>query len=378
MKYRILYIVSSLRKSGPIVVLHNIISHLDQDIYNVEIVKLSSDEKDRSVTKEFVDLGIRVHELNFTKLQIELFPQKVANKIDEIISERKIKLIHTHGYQAVIVGSKIRNNIPRIETVHCISEDDFCASKGKMIGKYMTCRYLQNLKKFNEVIAISKSVQQYVRSKLSTLPITIVPNGVTDVNPSLENKENLRKRLGLSIRGVIFMVVGSLIIRKDPITIIKAFKIAFPKKDFPEYELNFIGKGNLKEECESIIGDDDRIKLLGWHENSYDYLKAADWSVSASHSEGFGLNFVESLMVGTPIISTRIPAFNEFMMIFPELDKYRFNPGSIDELVKKFKLTIGKEQINKLSLIKGAKKYFSSSTMAQQYMDVYKELIPNE
>lgn len=374
MKSKILFIVSSLRKSGPIVVLQNIISHLDLAKYDVEIVKLTYDEPKRSITHQFKNAGIHIHELDFSKLVIELFPWRVAKRIEGIIAEIKPDIIHTHGYQAVLVTSRLKNPILKIETLHCISGEDFVLTKGRVLGTYMNLRYLKALKTFDGAAAISNSVENYYHDHIKSLNIRVIPNGVQDLPLSVVSKEDIRKKFKISPDTFVFAVVGSLIIRKDPLTIIKAFKKAFPEDAGSKIELWFIGKGPLYNKCIENIAGDNRIKMLGWRANVYDYLRVADWSVSASHSEGFGLNYIESLVAGTPMIATKIPAFSEFSKFFQELKEFEFLPGDIDTLsLNLIKAT--NAQIDMANMAKEAQSRFSSKSMAENYTDFYNDLI---
>lgn len=374
MKIKILYIVSSLRKAGPIVVLQNLIRHLDKDKYEVAIVKLMGDEPLRSITKQFLDDGIKVYELNSSKKQVELFSNKIARRIDKIVEEFSPDVIHTHGYQALLCATKIRENIPIVETLHCISGEDFIMTHGKMIGSYMNYRYLKALKKISSAAAISGAVQEYFKTMVPSLSTVLIPNGVQDVPTTLPSKLELRKKLNINNDSLVFVVVGSLMERKDPITIINAFKKAFPKERNEDVNLLFIGKGVLEKDCEKIINGDNRIQLLGWQIDPYAYLKMADWSVSATHSEGFGLNFIESLIVGCPIISTNIAAFIDFDILFPELKDYKFNPGDVEELSKLMKKA-AIDRIDSVKLMNRTDQYFSSRIMAQKYGAVYQRVL---
>lgn len=57
----------------------------------------------------------------------------------------------------------------------------------------------------------------------------------------------------------------------------------------------------------SELGLDGRVSLVGFHQNPYPFMRHARALVSASDSEGFGNVLVESLICGTPVVSTRCP-----------------------------------------------------------------------
>ncbi|HRR05572.1 MAG TPA: glycosyltransferase [Candidatus Woesebacteria bacterium] len=57
---------------------------------------------------------------------------------------------------------------------------------------------------------------------------------------------------------------------------------------------NFIDKNSLGE----------NIKILGFVDNPYPYLKAADCLICSSYAEGFSTAIAESIILGLPVIST--------------------------------------------------------------------------
>lgn len=373
MKTKILYIVSSLRKAGPIIVLQNLIRHLDRDRFEVAIVKLCEDEPQRSITHQFVEEGIQVYEIGSSKKSVELFPKRIAKKVDNIVEEFKPDIIHTHGYQAVRVAINIKKRIPIIETLHNISGEDYILNYGKMLGTYMNFMYHRALTKIQWAAAISIGVEKYYRENIPSLQLSVIPNGVQDIPKDLPSKETIRREMNLETDSIVFSVVASITHRKDPITIIRAFQEAFPNGTNDKVRLFFIGKGPLEEECKRVIGTDCRIKLLGWHPDSYRYIRMADWTVSASHSEGFGMNFIESLMIGTPVISTEIEAFKDFKSFFPQLNDFKFMPEDVNKLASLMRKAIS-TKIDGNKLQTEADRNYSSEIMAKRYMDLYSKL----
>ena len=135
---RIVIIVSSLRRSGPIVVVQNLLRNIDRNKFDVQIVKLMEDEPSRSITSEFINDGFIVHELHSTKLKIELFPNGILKQLRKLLNVIKPDLIHTHGYQACLLGAKLADEYKVVETLHCIAKEDFILSKGHIATTMFT------------------------------------------------------------------------------------------------------------------------------------------------------------------------------------------------------------------------------------------------
>jgi len=370
---RIVIIVSSLRRSGPIVVVQNLLRNIDRNKFDVQIVKLMEDEPSRSITSEFINDGFIVHELHSTKLKIELFPHGILKQLRKHLNVIKPDLIHTHGYQACLLGAKLADEYKVVETLHCIASEDFISSKGPILGRYMLYRYLKNLNRISGAAAISETVQKYYESKLDNVKVRLVYNGVALNNHA---EADIRKELDYGEPSVVFLVIGALSQRKDPLTIIRAFKKAYPKGD-EAARLYFLGKGNLHDVCELEIKGDKRIKLLGWKPNVADYLDAANYTISASHSEGFGLNFIESINAGVPVIGTDIPPFQEFYNIFQNLKPLMFGVGNVSELAAIMKSAVN-FKIDMSEYTRIASDLFSAQTMARNYENFYTEMISSD
>lgn len=370
---RIVIIVSSLRRSGPIIVIQNLLRNIDRNKFDVQIVKLMDDEPSRSITSEFINDGFVVHELHSSKLKIELFPHGILKQLRKLLNEIKPDLIHTHGYQACLLGAKLADKYKVVETLHCIAKENFISSKGPIIGRYMLYRYFKSLKKICGAAAISETVKNYYEPILKT-KVGLVYNGVA-IATQLPSKEIIRKKLGISISDKVFLVIASLSKGKDPLTIIRSFKMAFPLSD-SSIKLFFLGKGPLHDNCLSVISGDNRIKLLGWQPNVSDYLAASDYTISASHSEGFGLSFIESVTAGVPVIGTDIPPFMEFYNIFEGLKHLIFNVGDENKLAEIMKKAVN-EKIAMSEYSDMAKELFSAKTMAKNYENFYNDLIEN-
>lgn len=77
-----------------------------------------------------------------------------------------------------------------------------------------------------------------------------------------------------------------------------------------------VGGGQDKELVEANIkkyGVEENITLTGAKENPYPYIKNADLFVLISSWESYGMVLVESLILGTPVLSTEYPAVYEII-----------------------------------------------------------------
>jgi len=84
------------------------------------------------------------------------------------------------------------------------------------------------------------------------------------------------------------------------------------------YKTHFyaLGVGPLQEEMEQYCEENnitDSVTLLGYQTNPYKYVANCDLFVCASHAEGFSTAATEALIVGTPVVTTRVSGMEEML-----------------------------------------------------------------
>ena len=115
----------------------------------------------------------------------------------------------------------------------------------------------------------------------------------------------IRKEFGLSNSDFVVAVVGELNDNKNQEVIIKA--IASLKDECPGLKGVFMGRGEKKEYLEELcrqLNADERIRFLGYRNDVNRILSACDLGVSASIREGLGLNIIEEMASGLPIVAS--------------------------------------------------------------------------
>ncbi|MCX9469374.1 glycosyltransferase, partial [Vibrio cholerae] len=104
-----------------------------------------------------------------------------------------------------------------------------------------------------------------------------------------------------------FLIVGSLCKRKRVDIAIKSFSRL---NHGDEYKLLIVGDGEEKSNLKVLVdnlGVSKNVLFLGNQENPYSYMKNAMATLLTSESEGLPRVLVESLIVGTPVISSDCP-----------------------------------------------------------------------
>lgn len=113
---------------------------------------------------------------------------------------------------------------------------------------------------------------------------------------------------------MLVTMLGRLDYNKNQILLLKAAKEV--KKQRDDFIIYILGDGDDKPKLEKYIRENDlkeNVKILGFIENPYPYIKNSIATVLASLSEGFSLVLIASIMLNTPIISTDVGVAKELM-----------------------------------------------------------------
>lgn len=356
----VIYVVSTLRKSGPTNQLYNLIKHLDRKKFNPHLITLSPEPLD-SRWRDYEGLGVKLHGLNLSRFQGMFFAKSKLKKIfDQLLPE----LIHTQGIRADTLVASLLLSSPHVATIHNFAPEDYLSKFGKVKGKLMVYKHFKMMRQTKHLIACSKTISHKLRDMgIDSFPIQ---NGV---EIELGNSE----RVGVvkKLPKPIFISVGSLIPRKNMGFLIETFnKLEKSNKG----SLVILGDGVLMDELKINAGRG--VHLVGNVSNVTDYLVNADYFVSTSLSEGLPNTVLEALAAGVPAILSNIESHVE---IFKEsekascLVKLNDNGDSLLKVLSEPETYFDDVAISEAKRI--ANDAFSAKNMSEKYQSYYLEVI---
>ena len=201
-----------------------------------------------------------------------------------------------------------------------------------------TPRLFQAALAFDEIWGVSNYTSTAIKRTLrknrlaATIPVRVADVGVgVPVSKDYAAVEIIRRSRPEKRRewnfddAYVFLVIfdcKSVVERKNPIGAVLAFKAAFDPDDssvrLVVKHLN-CGIDFTKELSLEADGYRNVIPLSGhFHEDRLESLKhAADCYVSLHRSEGYGLNLLEAILDGTPVIATNYGGIRDFTQHLP-------------------------------------------------------------
>ena len=173
----------------------------------------------------------------------------------------------------------------------------------------------KTLKNADKVIAVSKDLGKKME-ELGVDPgkISVVYDGVDHDVFSLQDKDEARRRLGISREGKIVLFVGNLLEIKGLQYLLHAI-MALKNKDC---RLFIVGEGSLRKKLLGMIRAlslGDRVVLTGGrsHKENALWMNAADLFCLPSLSEGVPSVVLEAFSCGTPVVATRVGGIPEVL-----------------------------------------------------------------
>ncbi len=163
------------------------------------------------------------------------------------------------------------------------------------------------IRKVSAVRVVSKRIAQSLEKiGIAEDRITVLP-----IRPELEVFLKT-ERSERSVPPYVFLYIGRLAPEKDTLRILHAFTELH--KIYPDTCLRMVGDGEERSTIESYINQHhlhDSVTLLPWTENVAEEMASADVFLLASKHEAYALTLIESLAVGTPVITTDVGCVGE-------------------------------------------------------------------
>lgn len=259
---------------------------------------------------------------------------------------------------------------PVVTTIHDMIPYFFFLKSPALYSNQLICFKLAS--KSDRIIVSSKFCLELVRRilKVPSEKIRVVYHGV-DHQFFVPMPKDYRERGDRKI----VLYVGGLRRLKGVVTLARAFGIV--AKEMKDVDLLIGGKGRDFHALQAIfntLGVKDRVKFLGFikEENLPKYYNLADVFVWPSYS-GLGLQILESMACGTPVIASDALDTREYVRGGGLL----FRPGDVNQLASIILEILMNESLRK-ELSRKALRWadsFSWEKMARETVKVYHEAL---
>jgi glycosyltransferase involved in cell wall biosynthesis len=284
-------------------------------------------------------------------------------------------LVHTQGIRPDLLSAVFLGAYPRLATQRNYPYEDYPAKYGMVKGGIASLVHMAALRRIDVPVACSHAVRRKVEPH--GIESTVIQNGVDAAKyrptESEAERRELRTQLGLPQERSIFVSVGFLIPRKDPDCVIKGFA----RSDWADDGvLLMLGDGPLLESSrQAAKAANADVRLPGFVDNVAPYLRASDYFVSASHSEGLPNTVMEAFACGLPAVLSDIPAHREILERSSEPARM-FDTGDTAALTEALnQMTSDNRAAQRKSARALVEAQFTAEHVSQGYQDLYGQIL---
>lgn len=366
---RVCFAVSSLCNEGPVNVMYNIIQYMDFSKFEVSIITLIPEETNTRI-EDFKKLPVTIHQLAPRK---KPGPLAMFRAFRKEVMRIDPDMVHSHCPRSFYFSAFLPKKYKRVYTIHIYPGLQQEILYGKVKGKIVNQLNHVFTRFMDLPIGCAESVGALYQ-KNKGLDILSIPNGsslpVWKQNP--QQKQILRKTLGLKEDTLYFIYIGRFSSEKNPQLLVETFC----RLSDPNIGLIMLGTGPLWEKLSRC--KDERILFTGFQTNVYDYLIASDYYISASEIEGLANTLLESMTVGLPMLLSGIPSHREVMakMEKPVGILFDNKKGDSADLIQKIKTitrSIDRETAA-IEIKRVFEKFYTARKMSASYQAAYTNL----
>jgi len=307
-----------------------------------------------------------------------LWPQRIFRGVCEGASKAMIRMLHPQVFHSTYYTLPYWSGLRSVVTVHDFIHERFPALLGGNAHQFIEQKR-NVIESADAIVAVSQSTKDEILTytKAEESKIVVIYHGVNDAfltaSPSEEDIRMFRETH--KIDGPYWLYVGNRGHYKNFGTLLRAFVRVARETD--GYLVAVGGENKLEPwQVDLLIQNrlEQRVRLL--HAMDDDDLQVAYVGAAAfifpSLAEGFGIPLLEAMAVGTPIVASDIPVFQE---IAGEVALF-FDPYDEKGLATAM-IQILDESVSRNLMEKGRKRVieFSWDTATRKLGDVYKGLV---
>lgn len=305
------------------------------------------------------------------------FPKAIWS-LSRMLKQENIDILQTHLYEASFVGllaAKLAKTPYRILTRHHLDQ-------AYMVGKKLPI-FLDKWEAndADRVVVLSNAVKEFLVSKdsIDADKITVIHQGF-DFDGFIateEDRKRIRDEFNLTEQEFLVGTIGNFFPTKGHRFLVQALKELL--KSIPEIKLFFVGSGgdidSLKNQI-SELGLEEKVIFAGFRKDVNACMKAVDIVVHPSLSEAFCQVLIETMSVGTPLISTdvggakEVITHNENGMLIP--------PENVDSIIEAVKRVYLEKDFTRQMALAGQKSVwerFTVEKMVDRQIECYRKLL---
>lgn len=332
--------------------------------------------RELDVPIEYVNYPLRLRRGLLPLLALE-----AVDRIEEIITRHAIQLVHANQFFGLVHGGRAarRRRVPCLWTCHGWWELDNAFKR--MLARRLAQR----------VLCVSEAVRQATAGALG--PKVPTATNYLGIEPFAERetladrrrlRAEVRREMGIDPLQPLIAVVGRFQPIKGHALLLEALPALLARH--PRLVVWWIGDALFRDPSDRAerrrlrqrvreAGWTDRVKFLGWRDDSRRLMRALDALVIPSARESFSMVAVEGLEAGVPVVGPDGWGPAEIITV-PSTGR-RFRPGDVADLAEQILAVLdrGGSGFEETAGPRRVAECFSAAAHVERTWSAYRELL---
>jgi glycosyltransferase involved in cell wall biosynthesis len=311
-KVRVLHLITHLGVGGA----------QDNTLLTVEGLSRKRYEVHLAAGQDYVNWEERARDccdafFSFPTLKRPVHPLKdvqALRQVEDLIRENSYDIIHTHSSKAGVLGrvAAHRVRVPIVvHTVHGFPWHDYMSAARKWLYVFGE-RYAASLSDALIMVSELNKREALALRLASPEKFATIYSGI-DLSAFEVNVNRAEKCAELELDPDLPIVgtVGRLSVQKAPLHFVAAAKSVLERR--PDVQFVLAGDGPLTEDVAGAIGDERRVKTIGFRADVPEILPILDVFALSSRWEGLGRALTEAMIMSRPVAVTAVNGVPEIV-----------------------------------------------------------------
>ena len=346
----------------------NLHKHLSDRGHSVKIITPRPRSHYESAADDYILVGRSTKMNTPFNTMVDVGFEADGDEIQDILDREQFDVIHFHEPWVPLLSRQIltKSTSVNVATFHAkLPESLLSKSIVNSVGPYTK----SILKYIHSYSAVSQAAAEHV-SKLSNVPIQIIPNGIEIDNFTFTPSKNNSKKT--------IVYIGRLEKRKGVDYLVAAY--AKLRETHDDVQLVIGGNGVKRNSLEKLVEQNaiPDVTFIGFvpEEAKYALLASADIFCSpALYGESFGIVLLEAMASGTPIVAGNNSGYASVLTETGAISLV--SPKSLDDFSSRLELLLYDKPTRKVWIdwAKTSIPKYDFKHITDEYEELYKEAL---
>ena len=318
---KILFFIETLTGGGAEKVLRDLVNHMDQSKFNITVQTVWPCDAARYLAPGIRYKSMYSAENKFNRYRYRAEAESGLAYQLHIKDDYDIECAYLEMGTTKVMASSTNRKAKKLAWVHCdltraVSDPQAYATKAESWYK-----------KFDKVICVSRSVKERFDELFQNRFDTIVLYNVID-DAVIREKAQLPLPESIRRKRLTVLSVGRFTAQKNFMRLLRAHKRLLGEGI--DHDLWILGEGPQRPMLERYVAENglqNSVRLPGFVENPYPFMREADLLACSSIYEGYSTFMTEGVILGKPIVTTNVSGTSELF----EESKYGLIVNDDDE-----------------------------------------------